>query len=58
MGTRRKFSAEFKREAVVLTAQPDASVAEVARELGIRRKSFPRRRRRYRSRGYSRPRVS
>ena len=35
MGTRRKFSAEFKREAVVLTAQPDVSVAEVARELGI-----------------------
>ena len=35
MGTRRKFSAEFKREAVALTAQPDVSVAQVARELGI-----------------------
>ncbi len=35
MGTRRKFSVEFKREAVALTAQPDVSVAQVARELGI-----------------------
>ncbi len=35
MGTRRKFSAEFKREAVALTAPPDVSVAHVARELGI-----------------------
>ncbi len=35
MGTRRKFSAEFKREAVALTAQADVSVAQVARELGI-----------------------
>lgn len=35
MGTRRKFSAEFKREAVALTARPDVSVAQVARELGI-----------------------
>ena len=35
MGTRRRFSAEFKREAVALTAQPDVSVAQVARELGI-----------------------
>ncbi len=36
MGTRRKFSAEFKREAVALTAQLDVSVAQVARDLGIR----------------------
>ena len=35
MGTRRRFSAEFKREAVALTAQPDVSVAQVARDLGI-----------------------
>jgi transposase len=35
MGKRRKFSAEFKREAVALTAAPDVSVAQVARELGI-----------------------
>ena len=35
MGTRRKFSAEFKREAVALTAQTDVSVSQVARELGI-----------------------
>ena len=27
MGKRRKFSAEFKREAVVLTSAPDVSVA-------------------------------
>ncbi len=35
MGARRKFSAEFKREAVALTAQSDVRVAQVARELGI-----------------------
>ena len=35
MGTRRKFSAEFKREAVALTGHPDVSVAQVARDLGI-----------------------
>ena len=35
MGARRKFSAEFKREAVALTAQPDVSVAQVARDLGL-----------------------
>ncbi len=35
MGTRRQFSVEFKREAVALTDQPDVSVAQVARELGI-----------------------
>ena len=42
MGTRRRFSAEFKREAVALTGQPDVSVAQVARELGIgaKRKSL------------------
>lgn len=27
MGKRRRFSAEFKREVVALTAQPDVSVA-------------------------------
>ncbi len=35
MGKRRRFSAEFKREAVALTTQPDVSVARVARDLGI-----------------------
>ena len=35
MGKRRRFSAEFKREAVALTARPDVSVAQVARDLGI-----------------------
>jgi len=32
MGKRRKCSAEFKREPVTLTADPDVSVAQVARE--------------------------
>jgi aryl-alcohol dehydrogenase-like predicted oxidoreductase len=40
MGKRRQSSAEFKREAVALTAQPDVSVAQVARELGIDRRRF------------------
>jgi len=31
MGKRRQFSAEFKRQAVALTAQPDVSVVQVAR---------------------------
>ena len=35
MGKRRRFSGEFKREAVALTAAPDVSVAQMARELGI-----------------------
>ena len=34
--TRRSFTLQFKREAVALTQQPDASVAGVARSLGIR----------------------
>jgi transposase len=33
---RRKFTVEFKREAVQLTRAGDRSVAEVARELGVR----------------------
>jgi transposase len=32
---RRKFTADFKREAVRLTEETDKSVAEIARELGI-----------------------
>lgn len=32
---RRKYSEEYKREAVSLALQPDASIAEVARSLGI-----------------------
>jgi len=32
---RRLFSEEFKREAVKLTGQPDASKAAIARDLGI-----------------------
>lgn len=33
--SRRKYSAEGKREAVALALQPDSSIAEVARNLGI-----------------------
>jgi len=33
--TRRSFTVQFKQEAVALTRQPDASVASVARGLGI-----------------------
>lgn len=32
---RRKYSEEYKREAVSLALQPDATIAEVARSLGI-----------------------
>jgi len=33
--SRRKYSAEYKREAIALALQPDSSIAEVARSLGI-----------------------
>lgn len=36
MGTRRKYSPEFKREAVELANQPGQSVPQVARDLAIR----------------------
>jgi len=32
---RRKYSTEFKREAVELTADPGVTITQVARELGI-----------------------
>jgi len=35
MAKRRKYSEEFKREAVHLTRQPDASVSQVARDIGV-----------------------
>ena len=35
MAKRRKFSEEFKREAVSLTRQPGASVSQVARDIGV-----------------------
>ena len=35
MTTRRKYTAEFKREAVLQTQHPKVSGAQVARELGI-----------------------
>lgn len=36
MGTRRKYSAEFKREAVELACQPGQTFVGVAKDLGIR----------------------
>lgn len=38
MGSRRIYSREFKREAVELANQPGQTVAQVARDLGIRAK--------------------
>jgi len=35
MAKRRKYSEEFKREAVNLTRQPDTSVSQVARDIGV-----------------------
>lgn len=35
MSKRRRFSTEFKREAVELTRHPDVSVTQVARDIGI-----------------------
>jgi transposase len=37
MGTRRKFTDEFKREAVKLATRPGVTVTTVARELGVER---------------------
>jgi transposase len=35
MGSRRKYSPEFKREAVQVSSQAGVSVSQVARDLGI-----------------------
>jgi transposase-like protein len=35
MATRRKYSAEFKREAVALANQPGVSKAQIGRELDV-----------------------
>lgn len=35
MAKRRKYSAEFKHEAVGLTHQPGANVSQVARDIGV-----------------------
>ena len=35
MRQRRKFSEEFKREAVGLTRLPDANISQIAQDLGI-----------------------
>ena len=37
MATRRKFSDEFKREAVKLATQPGSTVTTIAKELGVER---------------------
>jgi transposase len=35
MAMRRRFSEEFKREAVRLTQQPETTVSQVARDIGV-----------------------
>ena len=35
MTKRRKYSEEFKREAVQLTREPGASVSQIARDIGV-----------------------
>ena len=35
MSKRRKYSEEFKREAVGLTRQPGANVSQIARDIGV-----------------------
>ena len=45
MGSRRKYSQEFKREAVQLSGQSGVSVTRVARDLGIKPKMLSRWRR-------------
>jgi transposase len=35
MSKRRKFSDEFKREAVGLTRQPGANISQIARDIGV-----------------------
>lgn len=35
MANRKKYSEEFKREAVGLTRQPGASVTQIARDIGV-----------------------
>ena len=37
MGTRRKFTDEFKREAVKLATQPGVALTTISRELGVER---------------------
>ena len=35
MAKRKRYSEEFKREAVTLTRQPNATVSQVARDIGV-----------------------
>ena len=48
---RRKYDPEFKRNAVLLTEDPDRSVSEVAESLGISADLLYQWRKRYRQRG-------
>ena len=48
---RRKYSEEYKREAVALVDQPGMTVAQVARELGINANMLTRWRRAVRAHG-------
>lgn len=45
MSKRRKYSAEFKREAVTLANQPGVTKAQISRELGINANLLTRRQR-------------
>jgi transposase len=51
MAKRRKYSEEFKREAVGLIRQPGASVSEVARDIGVGANLLFRWRRKFESEG-------
>lgn len=43
MRTRRKFTDEFKREAVKVASQPGVTITAVARDLGVERRVLRRR---------------
>ena len=55
MAKRRKYSEEFKREAVELTRQPDANVSQVARDIGVAASQLFRWRREYEGGGRAFP---
>jgi hypothetical protein len=38
MANRKRYSEEFKREAIGLTRQPGASVTQIARDIGVNAK--------------------
>jgi transposase-like protein len=57
MAKRKKYSEEFKREAVALTRQPGASVAQIAQDIGVNANQLHRWRRELRRTGGSRSRA-